>query len=123
MNTLTEMGSVCSRTLIFGRKASHKLIFQATHKIETSVSLTNLIGIVTFWFAPCHFLFKCPLLLSAHPITEAPLTGDVQGCLLVSVAVVYKPGHVLPGPVLLASEMKRQSLQNVRNIKYPSSPR
>ena len=42
----------------------------------------------------------------AYPVTEAPLAGDVHGCLLVSVAVVYKPRHVLLCAVLLTSEMK-----------------
>ena len=44
--------------------------------------------------------------MTVYPVTEAPLTGDVHGCLLVSVAVIYKPRHVLLCAVLLASERK-----------------
>ena len=53
----------------------------------------------------------------SHPVTEAPLTGDVHGCLLVSVAIVDKPRHILLCAVLLASEIETKITSKMLKIR------
>ena len=51
----------------------------------------------------------------SNPITKAPLAGNVHGCLLVSVAIVDKPRHILLRAVLLASE--RETTFTIKTLK------